>query len=84
VTFPVQPLAQNILFFRFSDLQKQQITLYPPLSRPSEGRIAIVTDAGWDAVAAGGARDERAVVADGEVVWSRCPDAGIKFAEVSA
>jgi hypothetical protein len=24
--------------------------LYPPPSRPPEGRIAIVTDAGWDAV----------------------------------
>jgi len=38
-------------------------------SHPLEGRIAIVTDAGWDAV------DARALLtnsadADGEVVWS--------------
>jgi hypothetical protein len=37
---------------------------------PTEGRIAIVTDAGRDAVDAGGATDERAEFADGEVVWS--------------
>jgi len=37
---------------------------------PQEGRIAIVTDAGWDAVDAGSATDERAEFADGEVVWS--------------
>ena len=32
--------------------------IYPPPSRPSEGRLAIVTDAGRDAVDAGGALDE--------------------------
>ena len=37
---------------------------------PLEGRIAIVTDAGWDAVDAGGASDESVLHADGEVVWS--------------
>src|SRR6202022_3932312 len=35
-------------------------TLYPLPSRPTEGRIAIVTDAGRDAVDAGGAEDEGA------------------------
>ena len=34
-----------------------------------EGRIAIVTDAGLDAVDADGALDER-TGADGEIVWS--------------
>ncbi|MDR3484907.1 MAG: hypothetical protein P4M05_08340 [Bradyrhizobium sp.] len=37
---------------------------------PMEGRLAIVTDAGRDAVDAGGASDEGADFADGEVVWS--------------
>ena len=36
---------------------------------PLEGRIAIVTDAGRDAVDVGGALT-RAPTADGEVVWS--------------
>jgi hypothetical protein len=38
-------------------------------SRPTEGRLAIVTDAGRDAVDAARATDESAFV-DGEVVWS--------------
>ena len=33
--------------------------LYPSPSRPTEGRLAIVTDAGRDAVDAGGVADER-------------------------
>jgi hypothetical protein len=37
---------------------------------PLEGRIAIVTDAGRDAVDARRASDESAGFADGEVVWS--------------
>jgi hypothetical protein len=37
---------------------------------PHKGRIAIVTDAGRDAMDAGGAADESAHLADGEVVWS--------------
>ncbi len=37
---------------------------------PLEGRIAIVTDAGRDAVDADGAVDEQRCDADGEVVWS--------------
>jgi hypothetical protein len=42
---PVQPLSQ-----KYSDFPKTQITLYPRPSRPTEGRLAIVTDAGRDAV----------------------------------
>ena len=36
----------------------------------SEGRFAIVTDAGRDAVDADGALTNGAQIADGEVVWS--------------
>jgi hypothetical protein len=37
-----------------------ETSLEPASSHPSEGRIAIVTDAGWDAMDAGGAFDESA------------------------
>jgi hypothetical protein len=60
----VQPLLQ-----KYSDFPKTQIGLYHPPSRSLEGRFAIVTNAGQDAVDAGGAKDEGAD-ADGEVVWS--------------
>jgi hypothetical protein len=43
--------------------------MFPP-SCPTEGRLEIVTDAGQDAVDASGAKDEVALLADGEVVWS--------------
>ena len=62
---PVQPLPQ-----RYSDFPKDQISLYPRPSCPTEGRLEIVTDAGQDAVDASGAKDEGAHFADGEVVWS--------------
>jgi hypothetical protein len=62
---PVQPLPK-----KYSVFPKSQITLYPPPSTPLKGRIAIVTDAGLDAVAASGASDESVLPADGEVVWS--------------
>jgi hypothetical protein len=54
---------------KYSDLQKQQITLYPSPSRPTEGRHAIVTAAGRDAVDADALLTNGAE-ADGEVVWS--------------
>src|ERR1700686_1829593 len=44
---PVQSLPK-----KYSDFPKPRITLYPPPSTPLEGRIAIVTNAGLDAVAA--------------------------------
>jgi hypothetical protein len=62
---PVQSLLK-----KYSDFQKLQITLYPQPSTPLKGRIAIVTDAGLDAVAAGGASDESVLLADGKIVWS--------------
>src|ERR1700686_1674190 len=55
---------------KYSGFPKSQITLYPQPSPPLEGRIAIVTDAGLDAVAASGASDESALFADGKIVWS--------------
>jgi hypothetical protein len=62
---PVQSLAK-----KYSGFPKPQITLDPPPSTPHEGRIAIVTDAGLDAVAASGASDESVLLADGKIVWS--------------
>jgi hypothetical protein len=62
---PVQPCSK-----KDSDFPKSQITLYPPPSTPLEGRIAIVTDAGLDAMDASGASDESALLADGKIVWS--------------
>jgi hypothetical protein len=58
-------LRKNILVFR-----NRKSVLYPEPSTPLEGRIAIVTDAGLDAVAASGASDESVLLADGKIVWS--------------
>ena len=49
------PSLKNILIFR--NRKSVYIQWYPV---PLEGRIAIVTDAGWDAVDADGASDEGA------------------------
>ena len=54
---------------KYSVFPKSQITLYPPTSTPHEGRIAIVTDAGLDAMDAAALLTNSAH-ADGEVVWS--------------
>jgi len=43
---------------------------YASPSRPTEGRLAIVTDAGRDAMDARSAKDESAHLADSEAVWS--------------
>jgi len=56
----------------------QIISTSPPRLVSQEGRLAIVTDAGRDAVDVDGANDERARRTDGEVVWSRHLDAGVK------
>ena len=55
---------------KYSDFQKTQITsISRTVSSHSEGRLAIVTDAGRDAVDAD-APITNGVEADGEVVWS--------------
>jgi len=51
---------------------------------PQEGRLAIVTNAGRDAVDVGSARDERGLPAYGEVVSFWRPNAGVKSAIRSA
>jgi hypothetical protein len=53
---------------KYSDFPKPQITFISPPSTPLEGRIAIVTDAGLDAVDAAALLTNGAH-ADGEVVW---------------
>ena len=62
---PVQPRFEK--YFPFAVGQNTFIRWRYPI--PKEGRIAIVTDAGWDAVDAAAARTYVAN-ADGEVVWS--------------
>jgi hypothetical protein len=54
---------------KYSDFPKRQITLTTSPSTPHEGRIAIVTDAGLDAMDAAALLTNSAK-ADGEVVWS--------------
>ena len=53
---------RSVTNFGFSefDLTESVIRVMDVPSSPHEGRIAIVTDAGWDAVDAGGATDESA------------------------
>lgn len=67
--------------FRFSEIiltasPNQQYTAFVPSQY--EGRFAIVTSAGWDAVDADVPWTNGAE-AYGEVVWSRRPDAGVKL-----
>ncbi|WP_291578137.1 hypothetical protein [Bradyrhizobium sp.] len=57
------PVRKNIRIYRSED----QVHINPV--HPTEGRIAIVTDAGLDAVDAEARLTNRAD-ADGEVVWS--------------
>src|ERR1700720_3684010 len=61
----VQPFSKNISVF-----PKCKSGVYFAPSRPTRGRLAIVTNAGRDAMDAGGASDEGAKPADGEVAWS--------------
>jgi len=73
---PVQSRSQ-----KYSVSCLTQIKSTFTLSRPTEGRLAIVTNAGRDAVDAAAPLTNGAE-ADGEVVWSRRPDAGVKFADL--
>jgi hypothetical protein len=60
ITWPIYRPSVQPLVKKYSDFQKSQISPICSPSRPSEGRFAIVTDAGRDAVAAGSAEDESA------------------------
>ena len=62
--FLSSPFRKNILIFR-----RTKSVVYPLPSRPIEGRFAIVTDAGRDAVDAD-APITNGAEADGEGVWS--------------
>jgi hypothetical protein len=55
---------------KYSCFRSAQITFISPAVPSHRGALAIVTDAGRDAVDASGASDESAQLADGEVVWS--------------
>jgi hypothetical protein len=69
------PSRKNILIFR----NRKSVYIHShPASQ--EGRLAIVTDAGRDAVDVEAPLTNGAE-ADGEVVWSWRLDAGVKFAE---
>jgi hypothetical protein len=68
--FPVQPHLQ-----KYSPSHRTQITGVFPRSHPTEGRIAIVTDAGWvrwtlDASGAMKVARTNGAAADGKDVWS--------------
>jgi hypothetical protein len=60
----VKPVLQ-----KYSDFPKTQISLYLTPFRPTEGRVAIVTNAGRNAVDADAPITNGAEV-DGEDVWS--------------
>jgi hypothetical protein len=60
----VQPHLQ-----KYSDFPKTKISVELPPSTPLEGRIAIVTDAGLDAMDAA-ALLTKSANADGKTVWS--------------
>jgi hypothetical protein len=70
----VQPLLK-----KYFPVAVGQITLMTPPSRSTKGRLAIVVDAGRDAVDAAAFLTNQAK-AYGEIVLSCHPDAGVKFA----
>ena len=72
---PVQPSREKYCCFRFSEICGSCLAIPPR----QEGRIAIVMNVRWGAVAAT-ARETSAPVADGEAVWFWRPEAGVKFA----
>jgi hypothetical protein len=80
--------STNSCFARRANVS-QSVTLYlTPKSAismrhpvPTRGALAIVMNAGRDAVDVGCFLDERSWPADGKAVWSWHPDAGVKFAK---
>ena len=77
--FRIFEIAVKPLLQKYSDFQNTQISLYPCRPVPQRGARAIVTNAGRDAVDAD-ALQTTSADADGEVVWSRHPDAGVRSA----
>jgi len=73
---PVQPASEKYFAFAVGQISATSSRHPAPLK---EGRFAIVTER-WvrDAVDAA-VHETSATVAYGEVVWSRRPDAGVKF-----
>jgi hypothetical protein len=71
----VQPRFQKY----FASLPTQNICLLPVIPCPQEGRIAIVTDVERGERWTREYRKTNGADADGEVVWSRRPDAGVKL-----
>jgi hypothetical protein len=71
---PSIPSRKNILIFRI-----RKSGYIHPRPAPPEGRFANVTDVGAGCGGRFGARDGRCR-ADGQVVWVRRPNAGVKFA----
>jgi hypothetical protein len=61
----VKPLLQK--YFCFSQTQISSLIRTVPFHK--RGRLAIVTNAGRDAMDVGSARDERGLPAYGQVVW---------------
>jgi hypothetical protein len=74
----VQPLAQKYFHFPLPQITSPSIVI----PHPQEGRIAIVTDVGSGRRWTQAAPKTRALSADGEVVWSWRPDAGVKLVKV--
>src|SRR5260370_27946066 len=76
-TGPICPTGKSVVVFLSSPICKN-ISLNPsgksllqlPPSCPKRGALRNVINAGRDAVDAGGASDEGAESADGEVVWT--------------
>ncbi len=73
---PVVPMCRTLSGCAVGQIK----SIVLPIPPRREGRIAIVTkrEAGlrWTRMC----RETNGTFADGEVVWSRCPDAGAKFA----
>jgi hypothetical protein len=57
IDLPVQPLSEKYFASRFG-----RNSFIDSVIHPTEGRIAIVTDAGLDAMDADGATDERVIL----------------------
>jgi hypothetical protein len=69
---PVQPLLK-----KYSDFPKARLGLYPLPFRSTEGRSRDRHERGTDAMGRNWCRKTTGAAADGEVVWSWTPSAGV-------